>query len=414
MDDYRTIRKRIYENLRQEGIFTWDYMYGQEYALADIHPVSRSVRDELSAAAERLGRLIGKTVEIIRQGDDTLFDELGVPAAARNAARISIVPGLATAIGRFDFAYTADGVKMLEFNSDTPTGIVEAYYVNGKVCEAFGRQDPNAGMTGHIREAFRQMEAAYESLGYAMEHRYFSALDWHEEDASTARFLQRHSGWKGEFVPLAALRVFEDRLQVWNGLDHRPVDLLYRLHAIEKLAEEKDEDGYPTGEHVLDLIARRQLGIVNPPSGFLAQTKALQALIWSLHESGDFYTEEEQDTVRRYMLPTYLENRFEGTGIPYVAKPIFGREGGGVSIFGANGALTDRDTEEFYWDQPMVYQQLAELPRITVQTVSGPYEGHLLWGTFLMGGRASAILARVGERITGNLSFYVPVALEDD
>ena len=39
-------------------------------------------------------------------------------------------------ISRFDFAVTEDNkIKMLEFNSDTPTFIVECFQMNGKVCE---------------------------------------------------------------------------------------------------------------------------------------------------------------------------------------------------------------------------------------------------------------------------------------
>ena len=57
-----------------------------------------------------------------------------------------------TAIGRFDFAVTEQGIKMLEFNSDTPTGIVEAFYVNGHVCRYHGAVNPNEGMDRMIEK----------------------------------------------------------------------------------------------------------------------------------------------------------------------------------------------------------------------------------------------------------------------
>jgi glutathionylspermidine synthase len=411
MNDYMTLREKLYGEIRSEGIFTWDYMFGEEYALASVYRVPAQLIGELETATERLGAIFQKTVEIIRQSDDELLLGLGVPKAALAAVRVSVLEEWATAIGRFDFAYTDDGVKMLEFNSDTPTGIVEAYYVNAKICGHFGLPNPNDGKEAHIREAFRRMEEAYREKGFATEHIYFSALDWHEEDAATARYLLKQSGLNGSFVPLSDLRVYGDRMYAWTGQEYKPVDLLYRLHAIEKLAEETDDDGYPTGAHALDLIASGNLAVINPPSAFLAQTKAVQALIWNLHEAGQFYTEAEHNDIARYMLPTYMENRFAGEGIPYVSKPILGREGGGVSLFDASGELAAKDHDDFYWEQAMVYQQRVELPKIRVETVSGLYEGYLLWGSFLIGGQASAVLARVGERITGNLSCYVPVAL---
>ena len=114
-----------------------------------------------------------------------------------------------------------------------------------------------------------------------------------------------------------------------------PVDVLYRLHALEILAEDRDDDGYPTGAHALELIARRRVAVINPPGALLSQTKAMQALIWALHEAGEFFDPEEHRIIETYMLPTYLENRFRG--IPHVTKPIFGREGAGVTLYDASG-----------------------------------------------------------------------------
>jgi glutathionylspermidine synthase len=407
---YAERRQELYGKMREEGVFTWDFLYGEEYALATCHRISEEQRRELAEATRLLGGVFQKAVLVLQQGGDALLRELGIPPEAWGAVRVVVDPGLPTVVGRFDFAPTAKGLKMLELNADTPTGIVEAFYANGKVCEAFGLDDPNRGMQEAIGRAFRGIADTYRRLGYPVENVFFSALDWHEEDAGTTRYLLRQSGLAGRFVPLADLRVYEDRLQAWTGEELVPVDLLYRLHALEKLAEDRDEDGYPTGAHVLDLIARKKLAIINPPSAFLAQTKALQAILWNLQESGEFFDEAERDVIRTYMLPTYLENRFTGRRA-YVKKPIFGREGGAVTLFDAEGRVIERDRELEYWDQPMVYQELVELEMVETETLRGPFRGHLLWGSFWLGGEASAIVARVGGRITGNLSCFLPVGL---
>ncbi len=415
---YAERREAIYEPLRQEGIFTWDCLYGQEYALAGLHRLERAQLEEMRKAAEALGRIYAKTIRIVQQGEPALLAELGLPPASFGAIRLRFDEEVPTLIGRFDFALTPHGLKMLEFNSDTPTGIVEAFHVNGRVCAAYGEEDPNEGCSGAFRQAFKRMMDLYREAGYASEHVVFSSLDWHEEDAGTTRYLLRQSGIAGaEFAALSDIRVEGDR--IWaqrndgdQGVASNPIDVLYRLHAIEKLAEDRDTDGYPTGEHVLELIADGKLAIINPPSGFAAQTKALQALIWNLHQAGEFYSEEEHEAIEAYMLPTFMEPCFPEV-TPYVVKPILGREGSGVTIYAGSGEVAEESGEDEYGDQPMVYQQYAELPRIRVETLTGPYEGRLLWGCFLINGRSSAVIARVGGSITNNLSYYLPSSVID-
>ncbi|MCI3927183.1 glutathionylspermidine synthase family protein [Paenibacillus sp. TRM 82003] len=415
-ETYIAKREAWYGSLRTRGEFTWDTIDGEEYAVADTVRLSSATRRRIAEASERLGRLYARVVEVARGADDRLLRDLGLPEATFGAVRLPMLGAAATAIGRFDFVESPDGdLKMLEWNSDTPTSVVEAFHVNGEVCRAIGATDPNDGMASAIPAAFRAGLNDYREKGYEIDPAriVFAALDWHEEDAGTTKYLLRQAGIGGRFAPLSSLRVYRDRLCVLeeDGTTHTPVDLLYRLHALEKLADERDEDGYPTGAHVLDLVARRRLALLNPPSAFLAQTKALQALIWSLHEQRTFFTAEEHDAIETYMLPTYMDNVFHGSA-PYVRKPIFGREGGAVELFDADGLAVERDGETLYWEQPAVYQARVELPKVRIRTMQGETEGHLLWGSFLVGGRPSAVVARVGGRITGNAAFFVPATMD--
>jgi glutathionylspermidine synthase len=405
---YIEMRESLYGPLRD--VFNWDWMEGTEYGLADIHLINAQFRNELAFATAELAKIYAKIVELIQKGSDELLLELGIPEQALSAMRVIIMPQLSTMIGRFDFAHTPEGLKMLEFNADTPTSIVEAFFVNQKACEFFYVQNPNAKMEKDIKQAFTTMVNEYKRRGYKTDRIVFSSLGWHDEDKGTTIFLMNHSGLQASYVPLEDLRVYEDRLCYLTDGNLEPIDVLYRLHAIEKLAIENDEDGYPTGSHVLDLIAREKLAIINPPSAFIAQTKALQVLIWNLHQEGVFFTDFEHTIIAKYMLPTYMENNFRD--MPFVTKPIFGREGGAVTLFNSNGQITDEDKDDDYWEQPMVYQRLADMEKITVNTIKGLYNGHILWGSFLIGGKPSAICARVGGKITDNLSFFLPIGLK--
>lgn len=409
MKTYKERHQELYEPLRQEGIFTWDSMYGQEYALASYHLISPSFFEEIRYATEQLALIFEKTVKIVRSGEDELLRELSIPQAAFRAVRHAPID-LLTSIGRFDFAPTADGLKLLEFNSDTPTGIVEAYYVNGWICSRLGLEDPNAGMVNHLRDAFQQIVSAYKKVGYSTENIAFSSLGWHEEDRGTTEFLRQVSELPARFVPLDDLRLVEDSLCAQVGQELVPIDIWYRLHGLEILAEERDPTGFPTGERVLELIADGKLGVINPPGALLAQTKALQALIWNLYEEDIFFTEDEKRIIAKYMLPTYLDNLFKGS-TPYVTKPVFGREGGAVTLYDKDGNIEQRDSEDLYWEQPMIYQKRVEMEIIEVETAKGLFRGHLLWGSFWVNRQSSAILARVDGPITGNMSYYLPVGI---
>lgn len=405
---YAEEREALYAPLRD--VFNWDWLYGMEYALAGVHLITSEFRAEISQATEALGKIYAKAAAFTQIGSDELLQALGIPEAALGAVRVVVLPNLATTIGRFDFAHTQEGLKMLEFNADTPTSVVEAFYVNGKVCRYFNFGDPNRNMEHDLRAAFSQILTRYQEMGYPTESIVFSSLQQHDEDRGTTKYLLKSSGLPARFVPLENLRVFEDRLWAFTEAENFPIDVWYRLHPLEKLAEEQDEDGYPTGAHVLDLVARGKLALINPPSAFVAQTKALQALIWGLHETQEFFSPEEHELIEHYMLPTYLENRFLGRE-GYVTKPFFGREGGAVSIYDAKGRLLAKDQEESYWEQPMVYQKFVELETVEAATINGPYRGQLLWGSFLIGGKASAVAARLGGQITGNLSCFLPCGI---
>ncbi|OXM85835.1 glutathionylspermidine synthase family protein [Paenibacillus rigui] len=409
---YRQNRTSIYDRLQSDGVFTWDHIDGEEYALASVIPLSDELHRQLHEAALGLSRLFKKTLKIVQQNDQLLL-QLGIPEAALETVKLSMKSEAPTVVGRFDFANTPEGLKMLELNSDSPTSVVEAYYVNGVVCDHYGYTNPNRDCGGHIEEAFSSVFREYQEQGYACESIFFTALGWHEEDAGTTRYLLQQSKLPGRFIDLSSLRVYEDRLCALEGEEHVPVDMLYRLHALEKLAMETDTDGYPTGAHALDLVARRKTAIINPPEAFIVQSKAFQALVWGLHEAGEFYTAEEHALIQTYMLPTYLENKFIGRA-SYVTKPIYGREGGGVTIFDQEGDCAAKDEGEYYWEQPMVYQQFAEMERICVETLKGETEGYLLWGTFIMGGQPSAVVARLGNRITDNNAYFLPIRCEKD
>jgi glutathionylspermidine synthase len=380
----------------------------EEFALASIYPVSETFVSSLRTATEQLGKIYTKTIQIVQKGSEELFQELGFPRETWAALRLSIADHTPTLLGRFDFAQTPNGLKMLEFNSDTPSKVVEAFYVNQRVCDYFGWQNPNHDQNRMLTDAFQNIRKKYDQLGYASKHITFSSLDWHAEDAGTTKYLLQQSGLSASFVPLSELVIQHDGLYV-RGSNH-PIDILFRFHALEIVAAEKSKSGDPIGAQLLRLIAQKKLAIINPPSGFIGQNKAVQALIWNLHEQKLFFTPEEHEIIETYMLPTYLENIFTGKK-PYVRKPIFGRNGGAITLYEKDGTFALQDNGQVYWDQTMIYQEKVSLEELEVESLTGAYKGWLLWGCFLVEGKASAITNRISNQITGDSSRFLPIGL---
>ena len=92
-------------------------------------------------------------------------------------------------------------------------------------------------------------------------------------------------------------------------------------------------------------------------------------------------------------------------------KPIFGREGDSVTLYDGQGMPIASNSEQRYRKQLMVYQEKVDLEIVGVPTLKGQLQGKLLWGSFLLDGKASAIVARVDQEITGDMSYYLPVGI---
>src|SRR5690606_2235310 len=184
-----------------------------------------------------------------------------------------------------------------------------------------------------------------------------------------------------KFTPLHQLQI-----QKGVGLfdeDGKRIDLLYRpTFPIENLILDEDDAQNRIGLWLIELVEMNLLTILNPPSAFLLQNKAVQAIIWGLHEEKNaFFTPEEHEWIAEYFLPTYLEDTpFIEKGLRYVKKPVYGREGDTVGIYAEDGQLIKEDAQKSYTHYPKVYQQFIEQPKTTFQSEKGVQTGELLVG----------------------------------
>ncbi|MBJ8070242.1 MULTISPECIES: glutathionylspermidine synthase family protein [Bacillus] len=408
MSQYIKKRKGFYSNYPH----FWSDLYECEYSLFHVFPITEQTMKQLQLATERMGKIFFKTARLLRDLSNEQLLELGFPDASLPFIRLKgMYPE--SVISRFDFALTDDNrIKMLEFNSDTPTFIVECFQMNGKVCEKLGYDDPNANqerlLSSGITKAVMEFTKGMEDPNVV-----FTAHHEHIEDWNTTMYLSGLCHVENKVMPMTELRITDDALVDRDGV---PIDVLYRqTYPIEDLIEDQDpETGDLVGVELLQLVKEGKLFIINPLSAFLIQPKSIQCLIWGLAEEGAFYTSEEQRWIKEYMIPTYFEpDLFLGKS-PFVQKPSFGREGDTITIRDKDTNIMIRNAHETYKSSLPIFQKYTELPVVFLETEKGIEKLSYVFGAFLIAGKASSIGIRAGEKITGNESYYLPVGIKKE
>ncbi len=407
-ETHRDKWEKFYGPLKSD--FWAEYSDG-EYALLDIHLLTREEIYEIRLAAERIGKIFAKTNQMLRNAPEETFWELDFDKETYDYLRMKTI-GPESVISRVDLIKTSQGYKAMEINSDTPTFIKECFHINGLVCKEFGVKNPNEGMDRELSVAMRKsiMDSYKFNGGQGIPYVVFTSDADHFEDRFTTDYLLQLSGLvNASYCPLNELKIDEYGLYDKND---RKIDVLYRqTWPVEYLVlDTNPETGVKIGQLLLEHIVNKKVAVLNPPSAFLMQSKAVQVVIWGLHEEGVFYTNEEHRWIEQYMLPTYFEpDWFIEDGESYIKKPCFGREGDTVHIFGPDGNPIYTDTQMNYTDSAPVYQEFAELPITTINTSHGEREVHYMTGCFLVNGKASSIGIRAGKIVTDDNSFFLPV-----
>lgn len=422
----------IFAGERAEQI-PYHRMYGKQYCLPAAVRYSEEEIEQLMYASEMIDSIYLSTLRFAQRylPDAFLTQQLGVPASLIPAARME-VPG--HGVSRQDFILVPGGkIKCIENNTDTPTGIPEASYLARELIESHtcGLQATSVKMRLHIAHAFRQLLEHYKSIGLGGRV-VFTCYEWHVEDRRNTEYLMeivQEMGYDACYVPLSELEIVQGEGLYSEG---ERISVLYRLYPLEYLVNDEAEDTEDRiGEWMLELVEEGKLGLINPAQSILTQSKGFMALIWSLYERHEeasdllgepLYTDQQLEAIQQYLLPTYYSPAlFIQQGQAYVAKGYWGREGKGTSLFDEAGQLTEaewgqseedsrEDIQNYYGNQPLIYQLRCQMENVQVHTEDGPFSGYLLTGVYVIGGQYSGLLPRVGGRITGDMAYYCPAA----
>lgn len=349
-----------------DGVPYWDESVYYQFSLAEI--------EQIEQATYALDAMCLKAVEHVI-GDD-LFARFEIPEGCRQFVADSWETDEHTIYGRFDLAFDGAGPpKLLEFNADTPTAILEA-----AVIQWYWLKDcyPEAEQFNSIHERLLEVFQTLRGLFDARMH--FAAVAGNSEDFMTVSYLRDLAIQAGfETAHIAIEQIGWDPARgVFTDETNEALRACFKLYPWEWLFREE------FGPH----LPRAACRWFEPPWKSILSNKALLPLLWELFPDSP------------YLLRATTEAPAQGR---YVKKPLFGREGANIAIYEDGKLFFETDGP---YDGPCIFQEFFPLPRFEQRFFP-------IVGSWLVNGWACGIGIREDENlITGNLSRFVPHRME--
>jgi glutathionylspermidine synthase len=330
---------------------------------------TRSQIDVLDDATAELHRLCLQAIEtIIRRG---LFKQLRIPDWSIPYIVESWERREPSLYGRFDLAWDGSGPpKLLEYNADTPTALLEA-----GVVQWFWLEDrfPEMDQFNSIHE---KLIAFWQRYRQSQPSLHFACVEESDEDSGNVEYLRDTAMQAG---------LHTQRLGIgqigWNESQRRFVDLnnkvikaLFKLYPWEWMLQ--DEFGR--------YLPQANLNLLEPPWKLLLSNKGILPVLWELFEGH----------------PNLLPASFGDKPLlgDYVRKPLYSREGANIEIRRGCHSI---ETDGSYGNEGYVYQRHAPLPNF-----SGNFP---VIGSWMIADQPAGIGIREDKtEITGNNSRFIP------
>ncbi|MFR9796345.1 glutathionylspermidine synthase family protein [Streptomyces sp. MS06] len=315
----------------------WDESAYYSFSLPEV--------EALEEVVEELHRMCLAAAEHIvaerRFADLGITDPRVVRTVTESWQRRTELPSV---YSRFDLRYDGRGpAKLLEYNADTPTSLVEAaspqwFWME----ERFPGADQWNSLHERLVDAWRKQSALLppgSPLYFA-----HSSDDELGEDLMTVAYLKEtaeQAGLDTDWISMEEIG--------WDPLSGRFVDnnlrfirSIFKLYPWEWLTTDAFAD------HVLDTLdnggGTGSTLWIEPAWKMLLSNKALLAVLWELYPG------------HPHLLPAHLDGPRELAGTTgWVAKPLLGREGDGVTVHRPGDTPAPRT-------DACCYQQLAPLP----------------------------------------------------
>ena len=329
--------------------------------------------DHLEEVTVDLQALCLKAVDAVI--DRNLFQNLGIPEPWAVYATESWKRNDRSLYGRFDFSYDGKGEpKLLEYNADTPTSLVESSLAQWVWLEEIF---PNYDQFNSIHEKLQDAFAAVNSSLPPAKPLYFTCVKDHEEDLVTIEYLRDialQSGLDGRHIFIEDIG-YDAKGRCFCDLDNFPIDHVFKLYPWEWLL---------TDEFGLNVL-NGGIRFFEPAWKMILANKGILPLLWEIAPG------------HKNLLPAFFE-KGHITG-DVVRKPLFSREGANTVL--QTGGKTYEGPDAHYGVEGCVYQQAHPLP-----SFNGRYA---VVGSWVVNGLPAGIGIREDDTpITSNTSLFVP------
>ncbi len=307
-----------------------------------------------------------------------LWDEFFIPKEYAELIKWSWNEDMPSFYGRMDLAYNNGEIKLLEFNADTPTSLLEA-----SVIQWYWLQDYNSGLDqfNSIHEKLIDHMKVCAPYLYAPGTLTFTCVKDSIEDLMTTKYLQdvaNQAGINTDFVYIDEIGV-DDKGEFYKN-DGTPLYNIFKLYPYEWMFHEE------FGKLLTSTKESTQW--IEPAYKALWSNKMLLVYLHKLFPDS------------KYILPAqYHKQEVAYQPGKYVQKPVFSREGANVKIV-LNGTVAE-ETDGEYGEEGFVVQDYAELPDFN--------GNHSVIGSWLIGGVPAGMGIRESDGlITNNSSRFVP------
>jgi glutathionylspermidine synthase len=356
-----------FHTLDEEGVQIpyWDESAYYAFSSAQI--------DLLEQATYTLDDLCLKAVQQVIDND--LWDSFRIPRAYREFVRASWQQDEHTVYGRFDFSF--DGVhppKLLEYNADTPTALLEAAVVQW---HWFKDRFPTRDQFNSIHERLIEIWSILKKE--TQDRWYFTSLSNHVEDYMTVNYLRdaaMQADLETEYIGIDEIGWNSRRNQFVDRAE-RPMRHVFKLYPWEWMLNER------FGPSLLTRSAQW----MEAPWKMILSNKAILPVLYEMFPD----------------CPYLLKASWAPFGTSCVKKPILGREGANITI--VHDGQPFANTGGIYADGPYIYQELCLPPEL-----DGNYP---IVGSWIVNGYACGIGIREDKNlITQNTSRFVPHVIE--
>ena len=361
------------------GYHSMDGVYWDESA---CYAFSAGQVDRLEAVTEELHRLCLVAVEVVVK--EKRMAQFAIPEPFHPMVADSWQRGDPALFGRFDLSWDGEGEpKMLEYNADTPTALLEASVVQWHWLEDVR---PRADQFNSLHE--KLIERWRELKGAAAAPLWFACVKDNAEDFGNTEYLRDtalQAGWDARALWIEDLG-WDDSAKRFVDLDDAAAERIFKLYPWEWMVREA------FAPHLLLQTAHW----IEPAWKMLLSNKALLAVLWELNYG------------HPNLLPAYFTpSRFAGE---YVKKPLLSREGANVTLNRRLGVVREPGG---YGAEGWVYQGYAPLPGYAIasgpDSPSGAEKRYPVIGSWIVGDAAAGMGIREDDSpITRNTSRFVP------